>query len=73
MMNQLNPDPENDLRDAVYMSSSYAALARVLRQDRRAREATSWEVERRKLWEQRNSKLAGTPFVQRQLASAPVN
>lgn len=72
-VNELNPDPENDLRNAVYTSNAYAALARVLRQDRRAREATNWEADRRKLWEHWNSKLAGNPFVQRQLASAPVN
>ena len=52
------------------MSNAYAALARVLRQDRRAREAAGWEAERRKLWEHWNSKLASNPFVQRQLASA---
>ena len=72
-VNALNPDPENDLRNAVYMSNAYAALARVLRQDRGAREANNWEAERRKLWEHWNSKLAANPFVQRQLASASVN
>ncbi len=68
-VNESNPDPWNDLRSAVYMSNAYAALARVLRQDRRAREAAGWEAERRKLWEHWNNKLAGNPFVQRQLAS----
>jgi len=68
-----NPDPENDLRNAVYMSNAYAALARVLRQDRRAREASEWESKRRQLWEHWDSKLASNPFVQRQLASARVD
>ena len=72
-VNQLNPDPENDLRNAVYMSNAYEALARILRQDRRAQEATNWEAERRKLWEHWDSKLASNPFVQRQLALARVN
>jgi serine/threonine protein kinase len=72
-VNESNPDPENDLRNAVYMSNAYKALARVLRQDRRAQEATNWEAERRKLWEHWDSKLAINPFVQRQLALARVN
>jgi serine/threonine protein kinase len=72
-VNGLNPNPENDLRNAVYMSSAYAALARVLRQDDRAQEAANWEAQRRKLWEHWNRTVAGNPFVQRQLASARVN
>jgi len=72
-VNASNPDPENDLRNAVYLSNAYAALARVLRQDHRAQEATGWEAERRKLWEHWDSKLAGNAFVRRQLASARVN
>jgi tRNA A-37 threonylcarbamoyl transferase component Bud32/tetratricopeptide (TPR) repeat protein len=72
-VNELNPDPENDLRNAVYMSNAYEALARVLRLDRRAQEAANWEAERRKLWEHWDSKLASNPFVQRQLALARVN
>lgn len=72
-VNELNPDPENDLRNAVYISNAYAALARILRQDRRVREAANWEAKRRKLWELWDSKLANNPFVQRQLASARVN
>jgi len=72
-VSELQPDPENDLRNAVYMSNAYAALARILRQDRRAPEAANWEAERRKLWARWNSRLAGNPFVQRQLASARVN
>ncbi len=72
-VNKSNPDPQNDLRNAVYMSNAYEALARVLRQDRRTPEAANWEAERRKLWEHWNNKLAGNPFVQRQLASARVN
>ena len=72
-VNESNPDPENDLRNAVYMSNAYEALARILRQDHRTQEATNWEAQRRKLWEHWNSKLASNPFVQRQLASARVN
>ncbi len=72
-VNKSNPDPQNDLRNAVYMSNAYAGLARVLRQDRRAQEATSWEAERRKLWEHWDSKLANNPFVQRQLAPPRLN
>jgi serine/threonine protein kinase len=72
-VNQSNPDPENDLSHAVYLSNAYADLARVLRQDRRAQEAMSWEAERRKLWEHWDHKLARNAFVQRQLASARVN
>lgn len=72
-VNELKPDPENDLRNAAYMSNAWAALARVLRQDGRAREAADWEAERRKLWEHWDSKLANNPFVQRQLASAGAN
>jgi tRNA A-37 threonylcarbamoyl transferase component Bud32 len=72
-VNGLNPDPENDLSNAVYMSNAYAALARVLRQDRRAREATGWEAERRKLWVQWDTKLPNNSFVQRQLTAIPKN
>jgi serine/threonine protein kinase len=72
-VNESNPDPENDLRNAVYMSSAYAALARVLRQDHRAQEAANWEAERRKLWEHWNTKLPGNAFIQRQLALTNVN
>ncbi len=74
-----NPDPENDLRNAVYMSNAYAALARALRQTGsaqvagRGQEAAKWEAERRKLWEHWDSKLASNPFVQRQLAAARLN
>ena len=72
-VSKLNPDPEKDLRNAVYLSNAYAALARILREDRHNREAASWEAERRKLWEHWNGKLAGNPFVQRQLAFVAVN
>lgn len=78
-VNELNPDPENDLRNAVYMSNAYAALARALRQEGRAQEsgrsqdAAKWEAERRELWEHWDSKLANNPFIQRQLAAARVN
>jgi tRNA A-37 threonylcarbamoyl transferase component Bud32/tetratricopeptide (TPR) repeat protein len=72
-VNELHPDPDNDLGNAVYLSNAYAALARVLRQDRRTEEAARCETERRKLWEHWNRKLSGNPFVQRQLASARVN
>jgi tetratricopeptide (TPR) repeat protein/predicted Ser/Thr protein kinase len=72
-VNQTNPDPENDLRNAVYMSNAYEALARVLRQDRRASEATNWEAERRKLWEHWDKRLPNNSFVRRQLAALPTN
>ena len=72
-VNASNPNPQNDLRNAVYMSNAYAALARVLRQERHAQEAANWEAERRKLWEQWNSNRASNPFVQRQLALARAN
>ena len=72
-VNGLNPDPENDLSNAVYMSNAYAALARVLRQDRRAREATGWEAERRKLWVHWDTKLPNNSFVLRQLTAIPKN
>jgi tRNA A-37 threonylcarbamoyl transferase component Bud32/tetratricopeptide (TPR) repeat protein len=72
-VNESNPDPEHDLRNAVYLSKVYEGLARVLRLGHRAGEATRWEMERRKLWEHWNATLANNPFVQRQLASARVN
>ena len=72
-VNELNPDPQNDLRNAVYMSNGWEALARILRQDGRTAEATGWEAERRRLWEHWNNKLASNPFVQRELAAAHVN
>jgi tetratricopeptide (TPR) repeat protein len=72
-VNEMNPDPENDLRNAVYMSNAYEALARVLRQDRSARESTNWEAERRKLWEHWDKKLPNNSFVRRQMAAVPAN
>ncbi len=72
-VSESKPDPENDLSSAVHLSNAYAALARVLRQDRRAEEAASWEAERRKLWEHWDAKLANNPFIQRQLAATRVN
>lgn len=72
-VNESNPNAETDLRNAVYLSNAYAALARILRQDGRTPEATRWEAERRKLWEHWDSKLANNAFVQRQLAAARAN
>jgi serine/threonine protein kinase len=72
-VNESNPDPQNDLRNAVYLSNAYGALARVLHQDHRTAETAHWEAERHSLWEHWNNKLANNPFVQRQLAAARVN
>ncbi len=72
-VNQLNPDPRNDLRDAVYLSNAWEALARILRQDGRIGEATGWETERRRLWEQWDRKMENNSFIRRRLASARVN
>jgi hypothetical protein len=65
-----NPNPQEDLRNAVYISAAYDALARILRADGRAPEAGSLQAERRSIWSRWNQKLPNNAFVQGQLASA---
>jgi len=64
-----NPNPEGDLRNAVYMSSAFASLARILRSEGRTEDARKWEAERGKIWQHWDRMLPNNPFVHRQLLS----
>jgi Protein kinase domain/Tetratricopeptide repeat len=64
-----NPDTKNDLRDALYLSSAYGELARIVRLDGRAREAASWEAERHEIWRQWVAKAPNNIFIQHQFAA----
>lgn len=58
-----NPDPQNDLRDALYLSNAYGDLARILREDRQVREAAASAGERDAIWQRWNRKLPDNIFV----------
>jgi tRNA A-37 threonylcarbamoyl transferase component Bud32 len=66
-LNAAHPDPENDLRQALQMSNSWADLARILRASGETQQAAQWAHKRERLWQGWNRKLPGNAFVQRQL------
>jgi tRNA A-37 threonylcarbamoyl transferase component Bud32/tetratricopeptide (TPR) repeat protein len=65
-----NPEPENDLRNAKYISDDEVRFADILRRLGRAQEASDLEARRQGLWRQWERKLPNNPFVLRQLAGA---
>ncbi len=69
-VNAANPDPQNILRDAVYISHVWDELAQVLRRSGEAKEARTWNAKRLKLWEHWERKLPNNRFVQHKSALA---
>jgi serine/threonine-protein kinase len=65
-----NPDPQNDLLNAVYVSQLHTSLATLLRRLGRESEAIPLETSRLELWQHWNLKLPNNPFVRRQLEAA---
>jgi tetratricopeptide (TPR) repeat protein len=68
-----NPDPQNDLLNAVYVSRLHTSLAMLLRRMGRQDKAVPLETGRLELWRQWDRKLPNNPFVRRQLAAIPPN
>jgi tetratricopeptide (TPR) repeat protein len=62
-----NPNPEGDLRNAVYVSNAFASLARILRSAGRTDDARKWDAERGKIWQHWDRVLPNNAFVHRQL------
>jgi tetratricopeptide (TPR) repeat protein len=62
-----NPDPQNDLLNAVYVSRLHTSLATLLRGMGKGDEAALLEADRLELWRYWKGKLPNNPFVQRQL------
>jgi hypothetical protein len=65
-----NPDPQNDLLNAVYVSRLDASLAMLLRHTGRRDMALQLQADRLELWRHWNSRLPNNPFVHRQLEAA---
>jgi serine/threonine protein kinase len=65
-----NPDPQNDLVNAVYVSRLHTSLAMLLRRMGRGDQAVPLEVGRLELWRHWSSTLPNNPFVNRQLEAA---
>jgi tetratricopeptide (TPR) repeat protein/predicted Ser/Thr protein kinase len=68
-----NPDPQNDLLNAVYVSGLHTSLAMLLRRTGRGAQAGPLEADRLELWRYWNRKLPNNPFVLRQLEAASAN
>ena len=68
-----NPDVQNDLLNAAYLSRLDASLAALLRRLGRTDAAVTLERDRWGLWRNWDRKLPNNPFVQRQLAEKPVS
>jgi len=66
-----NPDPQNDLLNAVHVSRLDASLALLLRRAGRTGDAVTLEENRLELWRHWNRKLPNNPFVLRQIAAKP--
>ncbi len=62
-----NPDPQNDLLNAAYVSRLYNSLAMLLRRMNESEKAASLEATRLDLWQHWDHKLPNNPFVRRQL------
>lgn len=60
------PNLKSDLRDAICLSRTWTALADLLRQSGRAKEADRLLVRRSELWNQWNDKLPNAQFLLRQ-------
>ena len=69
------PEPEEDLTDAIDLSSLFAALADLHRAAHQPDGASEMNQRRRQLWEHWDQKLPDNPFVQRHLdaAARPLN
>jgi tetratricopeptide (TPR) repeat protein len=65
-----NPDPQNDLLNAAYVSRLHGSLALLLRRTGRIDEAIPLETARLALWQRWDAKLPNNVFVQRQLEEA---
>jgi tetratricopeptide (TPR) repeat protein/predicted Ser/Thr protein kinase len=63
-----NPNPQNDLVDAVQISRLETSLAALLRHLGRTGEAVTLEKSRLELWRHWDRKLPSNPFVLRQIA-----
>ena len=68
-----NADPQNDLRDWLSFSRTYAALTLLLARAGRASEVASFDHQRHELWKHWDQKVPNNPFVLRQLASSRGN
>jgi len=66
-----NPDPQNDLLNAVSVSRLDTSLAMLLRRTHRGEEAGPFEAARLELWRSWSRKLPNNPFVLRQLEHPP--
>jgi serine/threonine protein kinase len=62
-----NPDPQNDLLNAAYISRLHTSLATLLRRMSRGEEAAPLEARRLELWRHWDRKLPNNPFVRQQL------
>jgi tetratricopeptide (TPR) repeat protein len=62
------PDPENDLRDAIKLSRIYQTLAALDRRIGRSSDASALDARRAGVWRYWKTKLPNNAFVQRQLA-----
>ena len=62
-----SPDPNNDLRNAVYISNDQTALGGALRRLGRTPEADAIEAQRRELWRHWDGQLPANEFVRRQI------
>jgi tetratricopeptide (TPR) repeat protein len=65
-----NPDPQNDLLNAVYISRLHTSLATLLRRMGRQDKALPLEAGRLELWRRWDRRLPNNPFVHRQLEAA---
>ena len=65
-----NPDPPNDLVNAVSLTRLDASLAALLRRAGAVDEAAALEAGNREIWRQWNRRLPENPFVLRELARA---
>jgi hypothetical protein len=63
------PDPRRDLRDAVCILRTWAALATLLRQTGRNEEAGSLEAQRADLRKDWNNRVPNAEFLLRQSSS----
>ncbi len=62
-------NPQNDLRDAMQLSRTWASLASLLRQTGRAEEAAQLDARRAQLWNHWNTSLPNHPFVLSEIAA----
>jgi hypothetical protein len=65
-----NPDPQNDLLNAAYVSRLHTSLVTLLRRMGMGDKAAPLEAGRLELWRHWDRKLPNNPFVHRQLEAA---